>query len=192
MVLTHELPAVTSPPTWFTVAPLHASLAEGAVNDGVAVHSIVASTPAVPIVGAWVSAIVIVCDTVEDVLPQASTAFHVLVMVLMHELPAVTSPPTWFTVAPLHASVAVGAVNDGVAVHSIVAFAPAVPIVGAWVSAIVIVWLTVDDVLPQASTAFHVLVMVLMHELPAVTSPPTWFTVAPLHASVAIGAVKDG
>jgi hypothetical protein len=35
-----------------------------------------------------------------------------------------------FTVAPLHASLAVGAVKDGVAVHSIVAFAPALPIVG--------------------------------------------------------------
>ena len=35
-----------------------------------------------------------------------------------------------FTVAPLHASVAVGAVKDGVAVHSIVALAPAFPIVG--------------------------------------------------------------
>src|SRR5829696_8965492 len=139
MVLTHELPAVASPPTWFTVAPLHASLAVGAVNDGVAVHSIVAFAPAVPIVGAWVSTTVIVWDTVVEVLPQASTAFHVLVMVLMHELPAVASPPTWFTVTPLHASLAEGAVNDGVAVHSIVAFAPAVPIVGAWVSTIVIV-----------------------------------------------------
>jgi hypothetical protein len=33
-------------------------------------------------------------------------------------------------VAELHASVAVGAVNDGVAVHSIVALIPAAPIVG--------------------------------------------------------------
>ena len=35
-----------------------------------------------------------------------------------------------FTVAPLHPSEADGAVKLGVAVHSIVAFAPALPIVG--------------------------------------------------------------
>jgi len=44
-----------------------------------------------------------------------------------------------FTVAPLQASDAVGTVNVGVAVHSIVAFAPALPIVGAWVSLTVMV-----------------------------------------------------
>ena len=43
-----------------------------------------------------------------------------------------------FIVAPLHASLAVGAVKLGVAVHSIVAFAPAVPIVGPCVSTTVI------------------------------------------------------
>lgn len=48
-----------------------------------------------------------------------------------------------FTVAPLHASVAVGAVNTGVAVQSIVALAPALPMVGAWVSTRVIVCVTV-------------------------------------------------
>jgi hypothetical protein len=47
--------------------------------------------------------------------------------------------PTIFTVAPLQSSVAVGAVNDGVAVQSIVLFAGTVPIVGACVSAAVIV-----------------------------------------------------
>ena len=43
-----------------------------------------------------------------------------------------------FTVAPLHASDAVGAVNDGVAVQSMVAFPPALPMVGAFVSIAVI------------------------------------------------------
>ena len=89
-------------------------------------------------VGAWLSTTVIVWLRVADVFPQASTAFHVLVIVLRQELPDVTSPPTWFTVAPLQASDAVGAVNVGVAVHSIVAFAPAFPIVGACVSTTVI------------------------------------------------------
>src|SRR5258705_1657904 len=188
----HAVPALTSPPTWFTVAPLHASVAVGAVNDGDAVHSIVAFAPAFPIVGACVSTNVIVWLRVTDVLPHASTAFHVLVTVGAHAVPALTSPPTWFTVAPLHASVAVGAVNDGDAVHSIVAFAPAFPIVGACVSTNVIVWLRVTDVLGHASTGFHVLVTVGVHALAGLTSPPTWFTVAPLHASVAVGAVNDG
>src|SRR5512146_1271760 len=106
-----ELPVVTSAPTIFTVAVLHASLAVGAVNVGVPVHSIVAFAPADPITGGVVSCTVIVCDTVEEILPHASTAFQVLVIVLMQELPVVTSAPTIFTVAVLHASLAVGAVN---------------------------------------------------------------------------------
>src|SRR6185503_12292288 len=192
IVLTQLLPADISPPTWFTVTALHASVAVGAVKTGVAVHSIVALAPAVPIIGAVVSSIVIVWLTVADVLPQASTALHVLVIVLTQLLPADISPPTWFTVTALQASVAVGAVKTGVAVHSIVALAPAAPIVGAVVSSIVIVCDTVPLTLPQASTAFHVLVIVLTHELPADTSEPTWFTVTALHASVAVGAVKTG
>ena len=130
------------------------------MNTGVAVHSIVALAPADPITGGVVSCTVIVCDTVDEVLPQASTAFHVLVIVLIQLLPVVTSPPTWFTVALLHASLAVGAVNTGVPVHSMVAFAPADPIVGAVVSVTVIVCVLVALVLPQASTASQVLVLV--------------------------------
>ena len=179
-------------PRKFTVAPPHASLAVGAVNDGAAVHSIVVLLPALPIVGACVSFTVIVCDTVPLVLPHASTAFHVLVTVFKQELPELTSLPTCCTVAPVHASDAVGAVNDGVAVHSMVVLLPALPIVGGCVSATVIVCATVPLVLPHASTAFHVLVIVLTQALPAVISEPTWFTVAPLHASVAVGAVNDG
>ena len=124
-------PPVTSLPTCTTVEPLHASLAVGAVNDGVAVHSIVASAPADPIVGAVVSVCVIVWLLVAELLPHASTANHVLVVVFAHAVPPVTSPPTCTTVEVLHASDAVGGVNDGVAVHSIVAFAPADPIDGA-------------------------------------------------------------
>src|SRR5678809_1137181 len=186
------LPPVTSPPTWFTVTALHASAAVGAVKTGVAVHSIVALAPADPITGACVSTCVIVCDTVDELLPHASTATHVLVVVFVQLLPPVTSPPTWFTVTALQASVAVGAVKTGVAVHSIVALAPADPITGACVSTCVIVCDTVDELLPHASTATHVLVVVFVQLLPPVTSPPTWFTVTALHASVAVGAVKTG
>src|SRR5829696_3937698 len=189
MVVVQPLTEVTSPKL-FTVAALQSSVAVGAVNDGVAVHSSVALAPAAPITGAALSTTVIVCDTVADVLPQASTAFHVLVIVLVQPLTAVTSPRL-FTVTALHASVAVGAVNAGVAVQLIVALAPAALMTGAVLSVTVIVCDTVALVLPQASTAFHDLVIVLTQELPPVTSPKL-FTVTALQASVAVGAVKDG
>ena len=64
-------------------------------------------------------------------------------MKLLAQLPAAVTSESKFTVAPPQASDAVGAVNDGVAVHSIVALAPALPIVGACVSLTVMVWLTV-------------------------------------------------
>ena len=50
-----------------------------------------------------------------------------------------------FTVAPLQSSEAVGTVNDGEAVQSIVALLPAAPMVGACVSVAVITWLTVAE-----------------------------------------------
>jgi hypothetical protein len=76
---------------------------------------------------------------VAEEFPQASIALQVLVVVLAQEFPPVTSVPTCTTVYVLHASEAVGAVNEGVAVHSIVVASPALPIVGACVSTCVIV-----------------------------------------------------
>src|SRR5258705_5415620 len=93
---------------------------------------------------------------VAEEFPQASTASHVLVVVFAHELPPVTSPPTCTTVDVLRTSLAVGAVNEGVAGHSIVALAPAFPMVGACVSTCVMVWLRVAEEFPQPSTASHV------------------------------------
>src|SRR5829696_2132313 len=107
------------------------------MNEGVAGHSIVAFAE-VPIVGGVVSVTVIVCDVVLLALPQPSTARHLLVTVYPHDPVTVTSPPTCCTVTALQASAAVGVVNDGVAGHSIVAFAE-VPIVGGVVSVTVIV-----------------------------------------------------
>jgi hypothetical protein len=69
-----------------------------------------------------------------DELPQASTASQVLVTVLKQEFPEEISGLIICTVAPLQASLAVGAVKEGEAVHSIVASAPALPMVGACVS----------------------------------------------------------
>jgi hypothetical protein len=66
-------------------------------------------------------------------LPHRSTALQVLVIVFAHAVPAVTSAPTTFAVEPPQASVAVGAVKEGVTVHSIVVLA-LVPMVGGVVS----------------------------------------------------------
>ena len=75
---------------------------------------------------------------------HASVASQVLVIVFVQPLVTVTSVNK-FTVAPLHASDAVGAVNDGVAVHSIVASAPAAPITGGVVSVIVMTCVLVAE-----------------------------------------------
>ena len=119
----HEVPVCVSL-SKFTVAPLQASDAVGAVKFGVAVQSIVALPPACPIVGACVSLIVMVCVLVAEWLPQASVASQVLVITLEQASPVVVEDNR-FTVAPLHASDAVGTVKFGVSVHSIVALAPA-------------------------------------------------------------------
>src|SRR5213075_1451183 len=140
--------------------------------------------------GAWLSTCVIVCVTVAEWLPQASVASHERVITLLHELPVVV-PPTTFTVAPLQSSDAVGGVNDGVAVHSIVLFAGTVPIDGACVSVAVIVCVLVTEWLPQASVASHERVYTFTHELPVVV-PPTMLIVAPLQSSDALGSVNDG
>src|SRR5204863_5581447 len=119
-----------------------------------------------------------------------STASQVLVIVFVHPLTDVASPSK-LTVAAPQASVAVGAVNDGVAVHSIVALAPGCPITGGAPTS-GIVWETAAERLPQASTAYQLLVMVVVQAFPEVMSGKRAITVAPLHASLAVGAVNDG
>ena len=100
---------------------------------GVAVHSIVALAPAGPMAGGVVSIIVIVWLTVALWFPQTSTASQLLVIVVTQPLTDVTSPRL-LTAGTTQASVAVGALKLGVAVHSMVASAPAGPIVGGVVS----------------------------------------------------------
>jgi hypothetical protein len=58
-------------------------------------------------------------------------------------------------------------------------FVPAVPIVGAISSLTVMVWLTVELVLPQPSLAFQVLVNVLLQLVPLVTSETTAGVIIP-------------
>ena len=65
--------------------------------------------------------------------PHASVASHLRVIVVAHPVTVVTSLKR-FTVTPLHASEAVGTVNDGVTLQLIVELAPALPIVGGVLS----------------------------------------------------------
>ena len=60
-------------------------------------------------------------------------------MVVLQEFPEVMSGERAITVAPPHASLAVGGVKDGVAVQSTLTLLPGCPIVGGVVSIIVIV-----------------------------------------------------
>jgi hypothetical protein len=91
-------------------------------------------------------------------LPHASVASQVLVSEYAcgHE-PAVVTSLRRLTVAVPQSSDAVGAVNDGVAVHWIVAFAPAPPIVGGVISCTVITCEHTAES-PQMFFTFHVLV----------------------------------
>ena len=150
----------------------------------------VALPPAAPITGAVVSTLVLLWVTVPLVLPQQSIALQLRVVTKVHEFPEVVSP-RFCTVAPLHVSDAVGAVNDGEAGHSTVLFAPGEPIVGLVVSTLVLVWVTVPLVLPQPSTALQLRVVTKAHAFPEVVSP-RFCTVAPLHVSDTVGAVKLG
>ena len=131
----------------------------GAVNVGVAGQNIVALAPGVPTTGPELLITVIVCATVALWLPQASTAFQVIVRVnAPPHVEFVVMSLTTITDELLHASLAVGAANDGVAGQFTVPLAPGVPIVGGVLSTTEIVCATVELWLPHASTAFQVLV----------------------------------
>src|SRR5438132_606059 len=100
-----------------------------------------------------------VCLTVPLVLPHSSVPSLLdALAILFPHVPAVVVAPRSCTVAPPQVSLAVGAVNVGEAGHSTVPLLPCPPIVGAVWSTTPMVWLTVPLVLPQASTAFQLLV----------------------------------
>ena len=94
-------------------------------------------------------------------MPHGSVAVQVRVTEYAcgQEPGVVTSAKVRVTFPP-QASVVVGVVNEGVAGHSIVVGAGNELMTGAVLSTTEIVWLTVPDILPQASTAFQVLVRV--------------------------------
>src|SRR5213595_2960838 len=105
--------------------------------------------------------------------------------------PCVVISLTTCTLAALHTSEAVGAVKDGNAGHVTVPFIPCPPIVGGVLSMTVIVCDTVELWLPHASTALQVMVSLYVpaHD-PCVVISLTTCTLAALHTSEAVGAVK--
>src|SRR5438128_10577407 len=150
---------VVSSLTWFTVDVPQASEAVGGVNTGVPLHAIVASAPGEPITGAVVSRTVTVLLFCALVLPHASTACQVTRSEerrVGQECGLVSLSCT--TVAPPHASLAVGAVKLGVAGHSMVASAAGLANTSAVVSRTVTVLLFCALVFPHASTACQVTV----------------------------------
>ena len=103
-------------------------------------QNIVALAPGVPTTGAELLTTVIVCATVALWLPQASTALQVIVRVnAPPQVDVVVISLTTITDELLQASLAVGAVNVGVAGQITVALAPGVPITGGVLSKTVIV-----------------------------------------------------
>src|SRR5215471_17548066 len=120
-----QVPAVVVAPSSTTVAPPQVSDAVGALNTGVAGHSTVPSPPWPPIDGAVVSITWMVWLTVPLVLPQSSIACQLLVdEYVFPQVPAVVVAPSSTTVAPPQVSLAVGALNTGVAGHSTVPSPP--------------------------------------------------------------------
>ena len=100
--------------------------------------------------------------------PHASVAFQVLVIEkLPAQFPGVVSVETTLTVAVPQVSVAVGAVNSGVAGQSIVALAPAAEINGAIVSCIFIV--CDAEIEPQKVVTVNILVTTI-GQVPVCTS----------------------
>ena len=171
-----------------------ASLATGAVNSGVAGQVIVASSPSPANAGAVVSTTVMVWLTVLLVLPQASVAHQVLVIVYVPaHAPCVVLSLDDNTGAVSHSSLAVGGVNCGVPGHDIVASAPAALKVGATLSITLTVWLTGALTLPQASVAIQVRVTeYACGQLPCVVSSVKVIEGLGSQASVAVGAVNNG
>ena len=128
----------------------------------VGLHDKVRAAPVVVIVGGVVSSVQVAVLEAEEVLPHASVAVHVLVWLLAHPL-LTTAPSVEVSVGVPQASVAVAVpsvalISDAVGLHDKVRAAPVAVIVGGVVSSVQVAVLEIEEVLPQASVAVHVLV----------------------------------
>jgi len=166
------------------------SVAVGVVQEGVPEHSIVDGPGNPEMIGGVVSSTLMVCDAVA-VLPQPSSAVQVRVMLYSfgHEPLVVTSAKLKIGVPQL--SVAVGVVQEGVPVHSIVEGPGKPEITGDVLSSIFMICAAVD-VLPHPSSAVQVRVILYSfgHEPLVVTSAKLKVGVPQL--SVAVGVVQEG
>jgi flavin-binding protein dodecin len=151
-----------------TVGVPHASVAVAVPNarsiaDAEGLHPSVKLFPEVEIVGAVTSAVQVAVRDAVEVLPQASIAVNVLVCDLLHN--PVAAAVLAVTVVEPHASVAVAVPNarsiaDAEGLHPSVKLFPDVEIVGGVGSSAQVAVRDAVDVLPQASIAVNVLVVI--------------------------------
>src|SRR4030095_1727897 len=168
----------------------HASLTVGAINDGVAGHSMVASGPWPLKTGGVVSSIVTVCETGVAALPSQSTAVHVLVTVPSPQASRFVTSLELITTFGSHASLTVGSVDAAAAGHSTVPSAPWPLSTGGVVSSIVTVCDTGVAALPAQSTAVHVLVIVPRPQASRFVTSEELITTFGSHASITVGSVN--
>src|SRR5438876_8491929 len=145
----------------------------------------VALAPAAPTVGAVVSFTVMVWCTWALWLPLQSVASQVRVSAKVPgQVAGVVASLPRFTVAPPRVSEAVGGVKLGVAGHSMVALAPADPIVETGRASSRVGWCTWALWLPLQSVASQVRVSAKVPgQVPGVVTSLTRFTVAPPQVS---------
>jgi hypothetical protein len=158
-----------------------------AAVDGL--HPSSSAPPVAVSVGAVISNVHVAVREVEDVLPHASVAIHVLVCERPHPL-LCTAPSVEVMVGVPHASVAVAVPNapfiaavDGL--HPSASVPPVAVSVGAVTSAVHVAVRDVVAVLPQPSVAVHVLVCARPHPLLTI-APSVEVSVGVPQASVAV------
>src|SRR5262249_13891265 len=172
------------------ITPSHASVNTGALNTGLAGHSIVPSSPcALVTAGAVVSCTVIVCVRLV-LFPQLSVAVHVRAITCA-QFTTLVVVTTLGAITPSHASVNTGALNTGLAGHSIVPSSPcALVTAGAVVSCTVIVCVRLV-LFPQLSVAVHVRAITCA-QFTTLVVVTTLGAITPSHASVNTGALNTG
>jgi hypothetical protein len=134
------------------------SVTVGVVHAGVPEHSIVVGPGKGEITGGVESTTLMTCTAVV-VLPHSSVAVQVLVMEYESGQAPEVVTELKLSIGELQLSVAVGVVQVGTAVHSMVDGAGSGEITGGVVSVTFMTWDAVA-VLPQGSVAVQVLVMV--------------------------------
>jgi len=166
------------------------SVAVGTSKEGVPEHSTVVGPGNPEMTGGVVSSTLMTWEAVA-VLPHGSVAVQVLVILysLGHVPDVVTSANV--RVGTPQLSVAVGVAKEGVPEHSIVVGPGNPEITGGVVSSTLIVWLA-EAVLPQASVAVQVLVILYSFGHDPATVASTNVSVGAPQLSVAVGVVHDG